>query len=383
MKTVAAHLADLRSLLAPRIACERTVLDAVGTTLAEDVHAPTDLPTFATSAMDGYAVRVADCPGTLLVVGDVPAGTMPTAAVSGGRAVRVMTGSPLPVGTETVIPVEDTDAGTDRVQIRTAGTAGRHLRSAGEDLHAGDLLLPSGTRIGPTQLGALLAAGLTTVNAHPPARVAVLSTGDELVPSGTTPGPAQLVDSNGPALAAAARAAGAEVVFVGHAGDDPPAFLAALDALPAVDLVVTSGGVSMGAYDVVKAALRPRGVHFESVAMQPGKPQAWGRLGEGPAFLGLPGNPVSALVCFEVFGRAVLGCERPVLRASLAHPVAHSAPGRRQYLRGRLDAGGARVVSGPASHLLAGLARADCLVVVPEDVTSLPAGADVEVIPLT
>ena len=383
MKTVEAHLADLRGLLTPREPCSTAVLDTVGMTLAADVLAPTDLPTFATSAMDGYAVRVADCPGSLLVVGDVPAGTMPTAEVAPGRAVRVMTGSPLPVGTETVIPVEDTDAGTGQVEVRTAGMAGRHLRSAGDDLHAGDLLLPAGTRIGPTQLAALLAAGLTTVDARPPARVAVLSTGDELVPSGTTPGPAQLVDSNGPALAAAARAAGADVVVVGHAGDDPPAFLAALDALPEVDLVVTSGGVSMGAYDVVKAALRPRGVHFESVAMQPGKPQAWGRLGAGPAFLGLPGNPVSALVCFEIFGRAVLGCERPVLRSVLAHPVAHSSPGRRQYLRGRLEQGGARVVSGPASHLLAGLARADCLVVIPEDATSLPAGADVDVIPLT
>lgn len=382
MKTVDAHLTDLRVLLRPGKPVTTAVVEAVGLTLAADVTSPTDLPTFATSAMDGYAVRVADVPGTLLVAGEVAAGAMPTAQVEAGAAVRVMTGSPLPTGTEAVVMIEDTELAGDRVMVRTDTSAGKHLRAAGDDLRAGDIVLAAGTGIGASQLAALLSAGLTEVSVRPRTRVAVLSTGDELVDAGREPGPAQLVDSNGPGLAAAATAAGAEVVHLGRASDDPAAFLAALDALPPCDLIVTSGGVSMGAYDVVKAALRPLGVTFESVAMQPGKPQGWGRYRGGPAFLGLPGNPVSALVCFELFGRAVLGRERPVLRATLAGPVERSAPGRRQFLRGRLERGTARVVGGSASHLLAGLAKADCLVVVPEDVTSLPAGADVAVIPL-
>jgi molybdopterin molybdotransferase len=382
VKSVEQHLADLRGLLTPGTPFTAAVLDALGLRLAADARSRTDLPTFATSSMDGYAVRVADVPGALRVVGDVPAGTVPTAEVGAGTAVRVMTGSPLPAGTEAVVQVEDTDGGTDVVTVHTATATGRHLRAAGGDLRAGDVVVAAGTAIGPAQLAALLAAGLTSIPVLPRPRVAVLSTGDELVPAGTAPAPAQLVDSNGPGLAAAALAAGAEVVHVGHASDDPVAFLAALDALPPCDLIVTSGGVSMGAYDVVKAALAPLGVHFEGVAMQPGKPQGWGRYRGGPAFLGLPGNPVSALVCFEIFGRAVLGRERPVLRAALGEAVVHSAPGRRQFLRGRLEHGRAYVVGGAASHLLAGLARADCLVVVPEDVTSLPTGADVEVIAL-
>ncbi|HEY5336265.1 MAG TPA: molybdopterin-binding protein, partial [Mycobacteriales bacterium] len=189
-------------------------------------------------------------------------------------------------------------------------------------------------------------------------------------------------DSNGPALAVAAAAAGADVVHVARASDDPAALVAALDALPEVDLVVTSGGVSMGAYDVVKAALAPLGITFEQVAVQPGKPQAWGRLRGGPAFLGLPGNPVSSLVCFELFGRAALGSERPILRTQLLDAVERSHAGVRQLRRGRLEPGGVRLEGGPASHLVAGLARADCLVVVPEDATTLSAGAWVDVIAL-
>jgi molybdopterin molybdotransferase len=382
VKSYEEHLRDLRGLLVPGAPFDAAVLDAVGLTLAADVTSRTDLPTFATSAMDGYAVRVADVPGTLTVVGEVAAGSVPTASVGTGLAVRVMTGSLLPAGTEAVVMVEDTELDDDRVSVRGTTSAGKHLRGAGDDLRAGDVVLPAGTVVGAAQLAALLAAGRAVVAVRPRTRVAVLSTGDELVDAGQAPGPAQLVDSNGPGLAAAARAAGADVVHVGRASDDPAAFLAALDALPPVDLIVTSGGVSMGAYDVVKAALADLGVHFEGVAMQPGKPQGWGHYRGGPAFLGLPGNPVSALLCFELFGRAVLGRERPVLSATLGHTIEQSAPGRRQFLRGRLDRGRARVVSGAASHLLAGLAQANCLVVIAEDSTHVAAGARVDVIPL-
>lgn len=382
MKTVGEHLADCRRLLPAREPLRVPTGDAVGLVLAEDVVATADSPAFATSAMDGYAVRVADVPGALRVVGEVAAGSVPDAAVAAGTAVRIMTGSPLPDGTEAVVRVEDTEERDGVVTVHVAASPGQSLRGVGDDVRTGDTVLPAGRRIGSAQLAALLTAGRRDVLVHPRPRVAVLSTGDELVAAGTDPGPAQLVDSNGPALAVAAAAAGAEVVHVARASDDPAALVAALDALPDVDLVVTSGGVSMGAYDVVKAALAPLGITFEQVAVQPGKPQAWGRLRGGPAFLGLPGNPVSSLVCFELFGRAVLGAERPVLRAQLLDAVERSHAGIRQLRRGRLEAGGVRLEGGPASHLVAGLARADCLVVVPEDATSLAAGSWVDVIAL-
>ncbi|MGH3744108.1 MAG: molybdopterin molybdotransferase MoeA, partial [Mycobacteriales bacterium] len=335
MKSVDQHLADCRRLLPARAPVQVPTGEAVGLVLAEDVVATADSPAFATSAMDGYAVRVADVPGDLRVVGEVAAGSVPDAAVSAGAAVRIMTGSPLPEGTEAVVRVEDTEERDGVVTVHTAAAAGQSLRGVGDDVRTGDVVLPAGRRIGSAQLAALLTAGRREVLVHPRPRVAVLSTGDELVAAGTDPGPAQLVDSNGPALAVAAAAAGAEVVHVARASDDPAALVAALDALPDVDLVVTSGGVSMGAYDVVKAALAPLGITFEQVAVQPGKPQAWGRLRGGPAFLGLPGNPVSSLVCFELFGRAVLGAERPVLGARLLDPVERSHAGIRQLRRGR------------------------------------------------
>jgi molybdopterin molybdotransferase len=277
--------------------------------------------------------------------------------------------------------VEDTAEVDGSVIVSAVTNHGAFLRPAGGDLRAGDLVVAAGTVIGPAQLAALLAHGTVIVRPRP--RVAVLSTGDELVPAGTVPGPAQLVDSNGPALAVAARNAGADVVHVGITGDDPAAFSAAVDALAGVDLVITSGGVSMGAYDVVKAVLAPRGLMFEQVAMQPGRPQGWGTLPGGAAFLGLPGNPVSALVCFELFGRAVLGRERPVLRSILAEDIGHSPAGLRQFRRGRLEGDRVRLEGGPGSHLVAGLARADCLVVVAENVEDMRAGDPIEVIALS
>lgn len=382
LKPYETHLADLRTLLTPRSAISVPTFEAVGMVLAETIRANADAPAFASSAMDGYAVRVADVPGDLRVVGEVAAGSMPSVAVTAGTAVRIMTGSPLPEGTEAVVRVEDTAESDGTVTVKVTVTAGQSLRAAGEDLRAGDEVLPAGTRIGAAQLAALLRTTPAEVRVHPRFRVAVVSTGDELVPAGTEPGPAQLVDSNGPALATAAAAAGAEVVHAGRCGDDPAALVTALEVLPDPDLVVTSGGVSMGAYDVVKAALRPLGVHFEQVAIQPGKPQAWGRLPTGAAFLGLPGNPVSSLVCFELFGRAALGAERPVLTTTLLEPVRRSPTGVRQFLRGRLTGEGVRLEGGPGSHLVAGLARADCLVVVPESADALPAGVPVDVIAL-
>jgi molybdopterin molybdotransferase len=293
-----------------------------------------------------------------------------------------MTGSLVPTGAEAVVPVEEVALHGDHIEVAVATTAGRHIRGVGDDVASGDLILAAGSALGAAQVAALVAHNIASASVHPRARVAVLSTGDELVPLGTPPGPAQLVDSNGPGLQVAIEAAGADVVHRGHVSDDPAAFRDAIAALPDVDLLVTSGGVSMGAYDVVKAELAARGIHFENVAMQPGKPQGWGFLDGQLPMLGFPGNPVSTMLSFEIFGRAALGRERPVSLATLIEPVARSPKGKVQLLRGQLRDGEVLLAGGPGSHLVAGLARADCVVIVDEYVESLPAGATVRVISL-
>jgi molybdopterin molybdotransferase len=382
MKTYAAHLADCRDLLTARPPLSIPVAASLGFVLAADIVAQAELPAFASSAMDGYAVRVADIPGLLRVVGEVAAGQAPSAAVGPGTAVRIRTGAALPAGAEAVLPLEEVEQRGGLLDAPASTVRGRHIRPAGDDVRPGDVVLDQGQVIGAAQLAALLAAGVTSVRVRPVWRVAVLSTGDELVAAGRFPGPAQVVDSNGPALAAAARAAGAEVVHVGRLPDLPDALVAALDGLPACDLAITSGGVSMGAHDVVKAALKPLGIGFEQVAMQPGKPQGWGHFRGGPAFLGLPGNPAAALICFELFGRAALGRERTASRATLGTCLSRTSDRKRQFLRGRLAGTNVYVAGGPGSHLIVGLARADCLVVVPEGVSRIEAGEMVEIIPL-
>lgn len=379
MKPFAEHLRDCRSLRVVRAPVAVPSLEAGGLALSAPVYAVSPFPAFVASAMDGYAVRVGDVPGRLRVVGDVPAGRLPDTDVTPGTAVRIMTGSALPRGAEAVVPVEDVELDGDDITIVGTTTAGRHIRGIGDDVAPGDTVLDAGQVIGPAQVAALAAHNVATVSVLPRPRVAIISTGDELVPFGIEPGPAQLVDSNGPALAAAAAAAGAEVVHRAHSGDDPEEFRLALAALPEVELVVTSGGVSMGAYDVVKAVLADRGVRFEKVAMQPGRPQAWGLLDGRVPLLGMPGNPVSALVSFELFGRAALDRELPIATAILAEPVTRSPKGKRQFLRGRLADGMVALGGGAESHLIVGLARANCLIVIEEETESLPAGAQVRV----
>jgi molybdopterin molybdotransferase len=382
MKTYAAHLADCRHLLAARPAVSIPVAASLGFVLATDVVARAELPAFASSAMDGYAVRVNDVPGLLRVVGEVAAGQVPGVTVDPGTAVRIMTGAAVPAGAEAILPIEEVEQRENLLVARVPTVRGRHIRPAGDDVRPGDVVLDHGQLVGAAQLAALLAIGVTSVRVRPVWRVAVLSTGDELVAAGRTPGPTQIIDSNGPALAAAAMAAGAEVVHIGRLTDIPDALIAALDALPTCDLIITSGGVSMGAYDVVKAALNPLGIEFEQVAIQPGKPQGLGHFRGGPAFLGLPGNPAAALICFELFGRAALGRERAGMRATLDGCVSRTSDKKRQFLRGRLAGATVHVAGGPGSHLIVGLARADCLVVVPEGVRRIEAGETVEVISL-
>jgi molybdopterin molybdotransferase len=402
MKSVDQHRADVLSGVEPLSPLEMQLLDAQSCTLESDVATSWDLPPFDNSSMDGYAVRLSDVAGasettpvTLPVVGDIAAGSSRALALAQGQTARIMTGAPVPAGADAVVPVEWTDGGIATVRIDRAPKAGQYVRRAGEDAPAGTVVLPAGTRLGPAQLGLLGAVGLDRVLVRPRPRVVVLSTGNELVEPGTALTPGRIPDSNSFMLAAAARECGAMSYRVGFVSDDPRVLMDTLeDQLIRADLVITTGGVSVGAYDVVKEALSRLGtVTFDRVAMQPGMPQGHGTIGPDrtPIFT-LPGNPVSAYVSFEVFVRPVLrrmlGVEpldRPVVRAVLTSSV-ESPEGKRQFLRARLDVEDgryvARPVGGAGSHLLVGLAQANAFVVVPEEVTHVASGEAVSVMVL-
>ncbi|MFI5807556.1 gephyrin-like molybdotransferase Glp [Streptomyces sp. NPDC051561] len=443
------HLDDVLGAIHPLEPIELQLPDAQGCVLVEDVIVPLALPPFDNSSMDGYAVRVADIaeastefPAVLTVIGDVAAGSGGGSGapdgedgdpdgedgetggggpltVGPGEAARIMTGAPLPPGAETVVPVEWTDGGsgggpattmraaganpedsTGEVRVHRPAEARAHVRAAGSDVKAGDTALEAGTVLGPPQIGLLAAIGRATVLVRPRPRVVVMSTGSELVQPGEKLGPGQIYDSNSFALTAAARAAGAIAYRVGSVTDDAEVLRATIeDQLVRADLLVTTGGVSVGAYDVVKEALSSvgdedeegSGVDFRKLAMQPGKPQGFGSIGpDHTPLLALPGNPVSSYVSFELFVRpvirALMGLEdvhRPTARATLKTEKALNSPiGRRQFLRGVYDAAAGTVtpVGGSGSHLIAALAHADCLLVVPEDTESVEAGREVEVV---
>ncbi|MEU1419502.1 gephyrin-like molybdotransferase Glp [Kitasatospora sp. NPDC005751] len=412
--TVDEHLADVLAAVGPLPAIELQLLDAQGCRLDEDVLAGGDLPPFDNSSMDGYALRTADTagataeyPSVLSVVGDIAAGAAELPRVGPGQAARIMTGAPVPPGAQAVAPVEWTDGGSgtgraadamgapvedEEVRVLRPVSEGAHIRRRGSDVTAGDRVLEAGTRLGPTQIGLLAAIGRGTVRVRPRPRVVVLSTGSELVQPGESVGPGQITDSNSFTLTAAALDAGAIAYRVGGVPDDAARLRAVLeDQLGRADLIVTSGGVSVGAYDVVKEVFESYGgVDFRRLRMQPGKPQGFGRIGAGAGvpLLALPGNPVSAYISFELFVRPVIrtmlgaaDVHRPVVRAVC--PVALRSPaGRRQFLRGRYAAGDGVVepVGGAGSHLVGALARADCLITVPEEVTELAAGSEVDVV---
>lgn len=433
--SVTEHLDSILGQLAPLEAIELQLLDAQGCVLVEDVTVPVALPPFDNSSMDGYAVRVADTraaspehPAVLEVVGDIAAGTAELPAVGPGQAARIMTGAPLPPGAEAVVPVEWTDGGTGggpattmtahsldpagaggEVRVHRGPERGQYIRTRGSDVAVGELALAAGTVLGPPQIALLAAVGRASVTVRPRPRVVVVSTGSELVQPGEVLGPGRIHDSNSFALTAAARAAGAIAYRVGAVVDEVETLRATIeDQLVRADVIVTTGGVSVGAYDVVKEALSSLGgavygaedqgggdngyVEFRKLAMQPGKPQGFGRI--GPAripLLALPGNPVSAYVSFELFVRPAIRTlmgvgpvHRDVVRAACVAPIDSSPQGRRQFLRGRYDPASRSVtpVGGAGSHLVAALAGADALIVVPEEVTSLEAGTDVDVIVL-
>ena len=390
MRTVEEHQAVVNALL--RALPEETVPVAAahGRVLARDVAAAVGLPGFDNSAMDGYAARWAELertPVTMPVADDIPAGRTDVVPLAPGTVQRIMTGAPLPAGADVVVPVELTDGGTDVVEIRDCPAAGTHLRAAGEDIAAGAVALQAGSPLGAAQLGLAAAVGVTALPVRRRPRVLVLSTGSELVAPGQPLLPGQIYESNSQLLVAAVEDAGGEARRLHFVPDDVDQFLTTVSAeVASADLLITSGGVSAGAYEVVKEAFRELGtVEFAKVGMQPGGPQGAGTV-DGVPVVTLPGNPVSAFVSFEVFVRPALrramGYTHPDrlhVPARLTGPL-RSPAGRRQFLRGRFDGGSVSQVGGPGSHLVAHLARANCLVVVPEDVTELTAGADVDVV---
>ena len=400
--TVDDHLARILEGIEPLPAFPQPLMEALGLAAAEDVVSTIDLPSFDNSAMDGYAVRHADVatasaesPVHLPVVGEIGAGQAQLLALPPGTAAKIMTGAPVPAGADSVVPYEWTDRGVAQVQIDRAPTFGQHVRPAGDDVEVGDVLVSAGSVLGPRHLGLLAAVGRPTVLARPRPRVVVVSTGSELREPGTELGHDSIYDGNSFLLAAAARRAGAVAYRVGIVPDEPRLFLDAIhDQLVRADLVVTSGGVSQGDYDVVKEALSPLGtVWFGGVAMQPGKPQGFGHVGEDrtPIFT-LPGNPVSSYVSFEQFVlpaiRKLMGrtpYARPAVSARLTHEL-RSPDGRRQFARASYavekDGPAVTPVGGHGSHLIGDLAQSDALVVVPEGVGSVPAGEQVQVLRL-
>ncbi|WP_151083458.1 gephyrin-like molybdotransferase Glp [Nocardioides cynanchi] len=400
--TVEEHRERILAAITPLPAFDQPLMEAFGLSAAEDVHAEVALPGFDNSAMDGYAVCHADVAGAtaespvhLPVVGEIGAGQAGLLAMSPGTAVKIMTGAPVPAGADSIVPYEWTDRGVAQVVISQAPELGQHVRPAGEDVAVGDLIVAQGTVLGPRQLGLLAAVGRPSVRSRPRPRVVVLSTGSELREPGTALGHDSIYDGNSFLLAAAVRQAGGIAYRVGIVPDEPRAFTDALgDQLVRADLVVTSGGVSMGDYDVVKAALAPLGtVWFGGVAMQPGKPQGFGLVGEDQTpIITLPGNPVSSYISFEQFVlpaiRRLMGrtpYTRPTADAQLTHAL-RSPEGRRQFARGTLSVIGGRLAVTPVgpqgSHLIGDLADSDALIVVPESVTSVDAGETVTVLPL-
>ena len=386
MRSVAEHQRVVLGDTHPLPAVTASLLDADDLVLAQAVTASWPLPSFDNSSMDGYAVRAADVAGaspehavSLPVRGDIAAGQAAAERLEPGTAVRIMTGAPVPQGADAVVPVEWTDAATDTVSITRTPDLGAHIRLRGEDVAAGEVVLEPGTPINSRVIAMLAAVGIAGVPIHRRPRVSVISTGDELVDPGVDPGVGQIVDSNSYMLTAAVREAGAEAVRIGPVRDDEDELERVLaQEAERSDLILTSGGVSMGAYDTVKAVLtRLGGVEFVKVAMQPGMPQGSGHIGSTP-IVTLPGNPVSSFVSFEVFVRPLIRrmlghaqLDRPKLHAICAREFT-SPVGKTQFARVRLYARDGLIMAEPeggqGSHIIGGLARADGLAVIPEQV---------------
>ena len=392
MKPIAEVRATILATVTPLPSEPVSYEEALGRILAEPIVAPHDVPSFANSAMDGFAVRAADvsAPGAVLkILEDVAAGQVASAAVAAGEAIKIMTGAPMPEGADTVVRVEDTEERTGEVRVLTSPAPGTSVRPPGGDVSAGATVFPSGTRLSEAHLGVLATIGAVRPTVARRPRVAVMSTGDELVPPETEElAPGFIRDSNRPMLLTLVAGAGAEAVDYGRIPDDADSLRAALGrAAVETDVIVTSGGVSMGEYDVTKAVLRDEAnVDFYPVAMKPGKPQGFGTVG-GTPFFGLPGNPVSVLVSFEQFVRpALLAMQgatallRPRV-AGVAGEDFESDPAKEEFIRVRLAHDGASPTvfqsGGGGSHVLSGAANADAFAVLGMDVAHVVAGSPV------
>ena len=390
-----ARVLDSISSLAP---LQLALTDAHGCVSAEDVVAAESLPAFASSAMDGFAVRASDVaeatpqrPAELKIVGRALIGYRPEATVGGGEAMAIATGAPIPSGADTIVPIENADVEGEIVRLVEAAPAGRHIRPVGEDVSEGTVLVEQGKRLGGPELGLLANAGHATPLVHPRPRVVVLSTGDELIPPTETPDFGQIRDSNAYTLFGALREAGAIPVLAGIIRDDADSLKqTVLDHLIQADAFISSGGVSVGERDVVKAAFFRRGdIDFYKVAMQPGMPQGFGHI-EGKPYFGLPGNPVSVFVSFELFVRPAMlkmmgrtQLDRPEVTATLSTEV--SGPkGKMQYARVVVERGDdgwrATPTGGRGSNLISTVARANGLAMIPPGTERSPAGSQVQVI---
>ncbi len=389
-------LVDVQRLVlgsVPMLGAVEVDVDAAnGLVLAGDVEAPHDVPSFPNSAMDGYAIRSADTeavPTSLEVLEDVAAGHLPTCRVDAGTAVKIMTGAPMPDGADAVVKVEDTIAEEEGVRILQGVQVGENVRPAGSDLIAGSTVFPTGTRITPHHLGVLASIGVSRPAVRRRPVVAVLSTGDEVVPPDARLSPGKIHDSNRPQLLAMLAELGAETIDLGIVGDDPDALRTTLlGGAAGADAVLTSGGVSMGEYDLVKAIVRDAGdVEVWKVAMKPAKPFAFGKIG-GTPFFGLPGNPVSVVVAFEQFVRPsllkMMGASalfRPRVAGILSTAVSTDAM-KTVFLRARAVFDGRSWIVHPevgqSSHQLTALARANAFVVVPVGTADVSAGEVVE-----
>ena len=372
--------------------------EALGRILARDIKARENIPPFNKATMDGYAVRAADTLAAerdnaveLEVMEDLPAGRVSRKSVGPGQAVRIMTGAPLPKSADAVVMVEDTEKSGSCVKVRRTVRPADNTGQAGEDLRKGEMVLERGDMIGPAETGLLAAAGLARVPVVRRPRVDVIATGDEIVEPGEKKAPGQIRNSNGPALLAMARRAGAEARYLGIARDRTSSLRVKLARAKRADILVLSGGVSVGDYDLVKDELLAAGVRlvFWQVRIKPGKPIFCGQRGRQLVF-GLPGNPTSAMVTFLLFVQPAIGrmlgrkCPQPKEGRAILTEEVVLKPGRTQFLRGVLDADGTTLMAAPYSDqksgVLRSMVRSQVLIIVPADVSRLEKGGEVKIL---
>lgn len=392
-QTVDSALARILEALTPVAGREHVpLLDAYDRVLAADLHSPVDVPAWANSAMDGYALRAADGDAPRRMVGTSLAGHPFAGMVDAGECVRIMTGAPMPAGADTVVMQEHVTRDGDQARLGGAPKAGDNVRHAGEDLRRGSLAVTAGTLLRPATVGVLASLGISEISVYRRLRVAFFSTGDELKPVGTPLAPGQIYDSNRYTLHGMLRRLGAQPLDLGRVPDDPAALEQALrEASGMADVVITSGGVSVGEADFVKDLLERLGqVKFWKINMKPGRPLAFGEI-SGATFFGLPGNPVSVMATFYQFVRPALlkrmGVAQveplPLLRVRCLDTL-KKRPGRVEFQRGRLerDASGEWVVrstGSQGSHVLSSMSSANCFIVLPQESPGVEAGGVVEV----